>query len=98
MSPGRESVSKNALLTRTKEAEFERLWSLDVLGLEERGEENTVHQVFKEQLERSPEGWYEIGLIWETGSRITYQRIREQSKTSKTGREIRETAGTLSKI
>ena len=67
MSPGRESVSTNALLTRTKEADFERLWSLDVLGLEEKGEENTVHQVFKEQLERSPEGWYETGLIWKTG-------------------------------
>ena len=68
MSPGRESVSTNALLTRTKEAEFEILWSLDVLGLEERGEENTVHQVFKEQLERSPEGWYETGLIWKKGA------------------------------
>eukprot|EP00794_Sanderia_malayensis_P001494 gene1494-biopygen1238 len=67
MSPGHEPVSTNALLTRTKEVDFEKLWSLDALGLEDKVEINTVHQTLNEQLERSPEGWYQTGLIWKTG-------------------------------
>eukprot|EP00794_Sanderia_malayensis_P002764 gene2764-biopygen2282 len=42
MSPGHEPVSTNALLTRTKEVDFEKLWSLDVLGLEDKAEINTI--------------------------------------------------------
>ena len=37
---------------------------MDVLGLEDRpaGDQATVYAKFKEQLKRSPEGWYETGL------------------------------------
>ena len=47
--------------------DYERPCSLDVLGLQSRAEQNPVHQEFKEQLEKSPDGWYQTGLIWKTG-------------------------------
>ncbi len=36
------------------------------LGLDDSSEhdQNLVHAEFKEQLQRSPEGWYETGLPW----------------------------------
>ncbi|KAK3743472.1 hypothetical protein QZH41_003295 [Actinostola sp. cb2023] len=39
---------------------------LDVLGLQDfpEGDQNQVYTEFKEQLVRSPEGWYETGLPW----------------------------------
>ncbi|KAK3746439.1 hypothetical protein QZH41_016964 [Actinostola sp. cb2023] len=38
----------------------------DVLGLQDfpEGDQNQVYTEFKEQLVRSPEGWYETGLPW----------------------------------
>ena len=40
--------------------------ALDVLGLAdpETGDQSAVYNEFKEQLVRSPEGWYETGLPW----------------------------------
>lgn len=43
MSPGCQSASTSAHLTRTMKADFERLWSLATLALEENGEQNDVH-------------------------------------------------------
>ncbi|KAK3748481.1 hypothetical protein QZH41_017559 [Actinostola sp. cb2023] len=39
---------------------------MDVLGLQDfpEGDQNQVYTEFKEQLVRSPEGWYETGLPW----------------------------------
>ncbi len=39
---------------------------MDVLGLEDHpvGDQSSLYQEFKEQLIRSPEGWYETGLPW----------------------------------
>ena len=36
------------------------------LGLKDHpaGDQDNIYQEFKEQLERSPEGWYEKGLMW----------------------------------
>ena len=65
MSPGHELKYRKFLFARSSRSEdYERLCSLDVLGLESRSEQNLVHQEFKDQLERSPEGWYQTGLIW----------------------------------
>ena len=54
------------LLTQTSQLDYEHLCRLDVLGLEDSSEHNQkiVHSEFKEQLRRSPEGWYETGLPW----------------------------------
>ena len=66
MSPGKEFDRKRMLLTQTNQLDFERLCRLDVLGLEDAPEhdQQIVYNEFKEQLTRSPQGWYETGLPW----------------------------------
>ena len=66
MSPGSESRLDNVYLTRSSSADYEKLCSLDVLGLADKpeGDQQPVYEEFKEQLIRNPEGWYETGLLW----------------------------------
>ena len=66
MSPGREDVGSPALLTQSASVDYEQLCSLDVLGLADTHENDQfeVYEEFKEQLERSPAGWYETKLPW----------------------------------
>ena len=65
MSPGKEADLTKMLLTQTTSSDYENLCRLDVLGLKDHpaGDQDNVYQEFKE-LERSPEGWYETGLMW----------------------------------
>ena len=53
-------------LTQASPVDYEALCRLDVLGLEDRpvGDQCLVYEEFKEQLERSHEGWYETSLLW----------------------------------
>ena len=64
-NPGKEFDQSTMLLTQKSHTDYE-LCQLDVLGLEDAPEhdQNTVHVEFKEQLEHSPQGWYETGLPW----------------------------------
>jgi hypothetical protein len=66
MSPGNEFDKRTMLLTQTSQVDYEQLSRLDVLGLADSSEldQKIVHTEFKEQLRRSPEGWYETGLPW----------------------------------
>ena len=66
MSPGNEPDLTNMFLTQTSVTDYEELCRLDVLGLEDfpTGDQENVYAEFKEQLTRSPEGWYESGLPW----------------------------------
>ena len=65
ISLGHELEHRKLLFARSSTSEdYERLCSLDILGLESKAEQNPVHQEFKDQLEKSPEGWYQIGVIW----------------------------------
>ena len=66
MSPGNEFDRRTMLLTQTSQLDYEQLCRLDVMGLEDSSEhdQKIVHSEFKEQLRRSPEGWYETGLPW----------------------------------
>lgn len=66
MSPGKEADLTDMFLTQTSTCDYEQLSRLDVLGLEDRppGDQKSVYEEFKEQLVRSPEGWYETGLPW----------------------------------
>ena len=66
MSPGADSGLSPALLAVNSNADYEKLCTLDVLGLADSatGDQNAVYDEFKEQLVRSPEGWYETGLPW----------------------------------
>ena len=54
------------MLTQTTHAHYEQLCRLDVLGLEDSAEndQQDVYTEFKEQLERSSEGWYQTALPW----------------------------------
>ncbi|XP_046841042.1 uncharacterized protein LOC124435137 [Xenia sp. Carnegie-2017] len=64
MSPGVEPNSKRMLLTQVSQKDYEDLCRLDVLGLADTAEhdQSMVYNEFKEQLTRSPEGWYETGV------------------------------------
>lgn len=66
LSPGEEADVSKALLTQTSQTDYEALCKLDVLGLEDHPtrDQAVVYSEFKEQLRRSPEGWYETGLPW----------------------------------
>ena len=66
MSLGREDVGSPVLLTQSAFFDYERLSSLDVLGLADTRENDQlpVYEEFKEQLERTPVGWYETQLPW----------------------------------
>ena len=66
MSPGADSGLSPALLAVNSNADYEKLCALDVLRLADSatGDQNAVYDVIKEQLVRSPEGWYKTGLPW----------------------------------
>lgn len=70
MSPGADSGLSPALLAVNSNADYEKLCALDVLGLADSatGDQSAVYDEFKEQLVRSPEGWYEAGLPWRGNS------------------------------
>ena len=64
MSPGTDLG--NAYLAVNSTVDHNRLCALDVLGLEDKLStlQSDVHEEFKEQLARSPDGRYETGLPW----------------------------------
>ena len=66
MSPGLEFERNMMLLTQTSQSDFDRLCRLDVLGLKDSKEcdQNLVYEDFREQLSRSPSGYYEASLPW----------------------------------
>ncbi len=64
MSPGREGDYNNMFFAKKSVGDFEKLCSLDVLGIEDKPEQDIVLQDFKDQLNRNQEGWYETGLLW----------------------------------
>ncbi|KAK3755571.1 hypothetical protein QZH41_005950 [Actinostola sp. cb2023] len=66
MSPGKEVDLSPMFVAQTSTTDYENLCRLDVLGLQDfpEGDQNQVYTEFKEQLVRSPEGWYETGLPW----------------------------------
>ena len=67
MSSGSEFDHNTMLLTQTSQSDYEDLCRLDILGLADtpKHDQRMVHAEFKEQLQRSPEGWYETGLPWQ---------------------------------
>lgn len=89
MSPGTEFDKNTMMLTQTSQTDYECLCRLDVLGLADTSEKdpNVVFTEFKEQLQRSPEGWYETGLPWKPNhamlldnSKGSLQRLENLSK------------------
>ena len=66
LSPGTETDLDSMFLAQTASNDYEELYRMDVLGLEDTpsGDQSIVYAEFLEQLSRSPEGWYETGLPW----------------------------------
>ena len=66
MSPGADFDKTTVMMTQTSQSDYENLCRLDVLGIADSGEndQEMVYQDFKEQLGRSPDGWYEANLPW----------------------------------
>lgn len=64
MSPGTDLGDTYLAVNLT--VDHNQLCALDVLGLEDRPSthQSDVHEEFKEQLARSPDGRYETGLPW----------------------------------
>ena len=81
MSPGNEIDRQAIFLTETSQVDYEELCRLDVLGLRDSTEDDqeAVHAEFKEQLQRSAEGWYETGLPWRSKHPICHQTNAEVS-------------------
>jgi hypothetical protein len=65
VSPGGEAGMSKMLETQTTVLDYDNLCRLDVLGLQDHptGDQTSVYDDFKEQLTRSPDGWYEIGQL-----------------------------------
>ena len=66
IAKGQEIDYTALLLAQTNQTDYEQLCRLDVLGLEDRPEndQETVYAEFREQLVQSQEGLYETGLPW----------------------------------
>jgi hypothetical protein len=83
-SPGQEFDVSAMLLTQTAQVNYDELCKLDVLGLADHpvGDQNEVFEEFKEQLQRSKDGWYQTGLPWKgdhpalpTGKDVSLHRL-----------------------
>ena len=74
--------------------------SIHVLGLEDGPDvdQNLVCEEFKEQLVRSPEGWYETGLLWK-GNHLTlpYNKQESLKRLDDLMRKLENQAGMLQK-
>ena len=67
MAPGDGADLKTGFLAVNTTTDYDRLCTLDVLGLEDSppGDQGEVYKEFREQLTRHPiEGWYETNLTW----------------------------------
>ena len=66
MSPGTGGDVDSMFLAHTMQSDYEDLCRMDVVGITDppSGDQSVVHAEFLEQLQRSPEGWYESGLPW----------------------------------
>ena len=65
MGPGKNE-SHISYFAKTLQEDYEKLCNLDVLGLQDHpmGDQNMVHEEFKESLQRNPDGSYITFLPW----------------------------------
>ena len=56
-----------------KASNYEKLYSLDVLRVEDRGEDDQldVYSSFKESITRGVDGRYEVSVLWIPGSSLS---------------------------
>ena len=78
LSPGKEIDISNMLLTQAGAADYEEL--ANWLGIQDKGVQTDVYDEFKEQLLRSPEGWYETGLPWKGNPTVYCSTTRREAR------------------
>ena len=74
--------------------------SIHVLGLEDGPDvdQNLVYEEYKEQLVRSPEGWYETGLLWKGNHPpLPYNKQESLKRLDDLMRKLEKQAGMLQK-
>ena len=69
MVPGRDGTQAALLFARTSLYDYMQIFSLDVLGVEDRpeGDQLSIYQEFKELLVQRKDGKYETSLSWKVG-------------------------------
>ena len=69
---GGDFLDSQCMFTR-ESTEYERLYSLDVLGVEDRGEDDQldVYTEFQESITRGSDGRYEVCVPWITGAEVS---------------------------
>ena len=62
---GRYAPEKQ-FLVKTVQEEFEKLYSLDILGFADKGttKNKMIHEDFLQQLNKTLRGYYEMKLLW----------------------------------
>eukprot|EP00795_Rhopilema_esculentum_P008405 gene8405-biopygen9466 len=82
---GGEFSSTNCMFTRELGNEYERLYSLDILGVEDRGEDDQldVYKEFKENISRQNDGRYEVNVPWIPGSNLAETNEMQSRKRLK---------------
>ena len=70
---GGEEYAEDKCMFIKESGGYERLYSLDVLGVEDRGEDDQldVHSSFKEGITRGEDGRYEVSVPWIPGSSLS---------------------------
>ena len=57
----------------TETSDYEKLYSLDVLGVEDRGEDDQldVYSEFREHIVKKSDGRYKVGVPWVPGAELS---------------------------
>ena len=73
--------SEQCMFTR-ESSEYERLYSLDILGVEDRRENDQldVYQEFQENITKTTEGRYEVGVPWVPGATLSSNNLEQSRK------------------
>ncbi|XP_068742455.1 uncharacterized protein [Montipora capricornis] len=69
---GKEYADSKCMYVRETD-EYEKLYSLDVLGVEDRGEDDQldVYKEFQESISKRSDGRYEVGVPWIPGAKLS---------------------------
>ncbi|XP_028412574.1 uncharacterized protein LOC114535467 [Dendronephthya gigantea] len=70
---GGENYSSDACMYTREVNDYEQLYSLDVLGVEDRGENDQMQVLaeFRENITRQDDGRYKVSIPWIPGSKLT---------------------------
>jgi hypothetical protein len=79
---GGDDYSSDACMFAREVNDYEQLYSLDVLGVEDRGENDKMQVLseFRENITRQEDGRYQVSIPWIPGSKLTATN-EQQSRT-----------------